>query len=94
MLSATLLFGPLPMLTVVPNPLDEIHLVLAMGGRFVLTIAATLFLAYAVFMTSLVVTSAVRGGVRMLQAGQGWADNQHRVINRDQMSLVGGAGRS
>lgn len=55
------------MLTAAAPFLDSAHLLLSSSGRVVLTVAATLFLAYVVLMTTALVTAAVRGWFMALQ---------------------------
>lgn len=54
------------MLTAIVGILEQAHLVLTDAGRFVLTIAATLFLAYVFFMATVVLFSTVGGWARSL----------------------------
>lgn len=46
--------------------LEQAHLTLTDAGHFVLTIAATLFLAYVLFMATVVVISTLSGWTRSL----------------------------
>lgn len=69
------------MLTFISAPLEQFHFVLFEAGRFVLTIAAMLFLAYAVFMTTVFTVSAMWGWVQPALS----SSQPHR---RNQLSLI------
>lgn len=56
--------GVTHLLVSVPTLLEQMHGVLSSSGRLVLTIAATLFLAYVILMTTALVASLVRGWVQ------------------------------
>ncbi|RMB60162.1 hypothetical protein [Tessaracoccus antarcticus] len=53
--------GVIPLLVSVPILMEQTQDVLSSAGRIVLTIAATLFLAYLVLMTSALLVFSVRG---------------------------------
>lgn len=55
------------MLTSTPTFFEQAHLVLASSGRFILAIAAMLFLAYVLLMAAAFITSTVRGWVLAFQ---------------------------
>lgn len=54
------------MLTTAPDLFQQAHLFFSSAGRSVLTVAASLFLAYLLFMGTVLVTSAVGSGLRAL----------------------------
>lgn len=70
------------MLISVPTLIDQTHLVLSTGGRLVITIAAVLFVAYMVLMTTALLGSMVVGWIRSaLHHGERF------VIAADQQSM-------
>lgn len=58
--------GITPLLASIPTLMEQTQGVLSSTGRIVLTIAATLFLAYVVLLTSALVVSSVRAWAQVI----------------------------